>query len=139
MQFTDRYGGKSPSWLRGCHSQCEATGWVPVYNPIGDDDADIERVLEYDDIDPRFLMAWEAAEKIKPSNDGWHFVECPDCHGTGRVPWYVSIERIPSWFTNGLKVFRELLRHRSPGTNSWAHAWLCAKCAWLYDLLRLRN
>jgi len=31
IEFTDRYGSGSrpPSWLRGCHGDCEATGWVP--------------------------------------------------------------------------------------------------------------
>lgn len=28
VEFTDRYGGQAPSWLRGCHAGCEATGWL---------------------------------------------------------------------------------------------------------------
>ena len=30
IEFTDRYGGNPPSWLRGCHDDCEAMGYVPV-------------------------------------------------------------------------------------------------------------
>ena len=30
VEFTDRYGGHAPSWLRGCHGDCEAMGWVPL-------------------------------------------------------------------------------------------------------------
>lgn len=29
IEFTDRYGGRAPSWLRSCHGDCEATGVVP--------------------------------------------------------------------------------------------------------------
>ena len=31
VEFTDRYGSAGPpSWLRGCHGDCEATGWIPA-------------------------------------------------------------------------------------------------------------
>ena len=30
IEFTDRYGGNPPSWLRGCHGHCEAMGYYPV-------------------------------------------------------------------------------------------------------------
>lgn len=52
-----------------CKGQCEGTGWVPVHR---------------DDPDPIFRKAWEEAEKENPSDDGWHFVKCPDCGGSGR-------------------------------------------------------
>lgn len=29
IEFTDRYGGNPPSWLRGCHGPCEAMGYYP--------------------------------------------------------------------------------------------------------------
>lgn len=38
LEFTDRYGGHPPSWLRGCLDQCEATGWVPEQNDAGEYD-----------------------------------------------------------------------------------------------------
>ena len=31
VEFIDRYGSAGPpSWLRGCHGDCEATGWIPA-------------------------------------------------------------------------------------------------------------
>lgn len=30
LVFTDRYGGRTPSWFRSCHGECEAMGEYPV-------------------------------------------------------------------------------------------------------------
>jgi hypothetical protein len=50
-----------------CLGQCEGTGIVPVAK---------------DDPEEPFHTLWLAAEAKKPSDDGWHFVVCPDCNGT---------------------------------------------------------
>jgi hypothetical protein len=72
FEFTDRYQAldipyPNPSTI--CKGQCEGTGWVPVSK---------------DDPDEVFHPLWLEAEKLDPSDDGWHFVKCPDCNGTGK-------------------------------------------------------
>jgi len=74
MQFTDRYqalGMPYPHPDTMCKGQCEGTGWVPV---------------NADETDPVFRGLWQEAEAESPSDDGWHFVQCPDCGGTGKKP-----------------------------------------------------
>lgn len=72
FEFTDRYqalGIPYPDPETVCHGQCEGTGWVPV---------------NQDDEDETFRVLWAEAEKKKPTEDGYHFVECPECDGTGK-------------------------------------------------------
>lgn len=72
--FTDRYqalGIPYPPPETMCKGECEGTGYVPIHE---------------DDHDPKFRPLWEQAEAKKPNADGWHFVVCPDCNGTGLVP-----------------------------------------------------
>jgi hypothetical protein len=71
---TDRYdalGMAPPDPATMCHGQCEGTGFVPVHpDMVGD-------------IDPRLVQLWDDAEAEDHSLDGWHFVVCPDCGGSG--------------------------------------------------------
>ena len=72
VAFTDRYealGVSYPDPETMCRGECEGTGWVPV---------------KKDDKDTTFRALWEAAEKESPTDDGWHFVRCPVCAGTGK-------------------------------------------------------
>ena len=62
----DALGMALPDPETMCHGECEGTGWVPVK-------AD----------DERYATAWAEAEAAKPTDDGWHFVKCLDCNGTG--------------------------------------------------------
>jgi len=74
MEFTDRYralGIDYPDPKAMCKGQCEGTGWVPTDK---DKPGTIWRKL------------WEEAEAKCPSDDGYHFVKCPDCNGTGLDP-----------------------------------------------------
>ena len=69
-EFTSRYGdGPMPDPSTICPGQCEGMGRVPVKS---------------DDPDEEFRQLWAEAEKESPADDGWHFVVCPVCHGTGR-------------------------------------------------------
>ena len=75
LVFTDRYqalGMDYPDPKTMCGGQCEGTGWVPVAK---------------DDTEEPWRSLWAAAH-AKPHEepcDGWHFVKCPDCGGTGKV------------------------------------------------------
>ena len=89
-----------------------------------------------DTADDELRGLWCAAELRSPSEDGWHFVPCSKCGGTGRVSWLRSILRIPRWFWAGLKFIRHY-PGRAPGMSRLSHFWLLVKCAWLYDLARL--
>lgn len=104
IQFTDRYqalGIPYPNPKTMCKGQCEGTGWVPVFGQVDNVDG-----LLYMDTkeDPRLIALWRDAHekahtmkaRIKDAIlhkdirllfkkcDGWHFVKCPDCNGTGK-------------------------------------------------------
>lgn len=71
IEVFSRYGrgvvGPDPETM--CDGQCEGMGRVPV---------------AADDEDPVFALLWAKAEKEKGASDnGYHFVECPTCGGTG--------------------------------------------------------
>ena len=71
--MSDRYtalGMPEPDLQTMCPAQCEGTGWVPVFK---NDKKEPWRTL------------WLAAEKERTSDDGWHFVKCPTCRGTGKL------------------------------------------------------
>ena len=71
FEFTDRYrvlGIPYPNPETMCKGQCEGTGLVPIKKDMNEEP---------------FLSLWLEAEKEEPSEDGWHFVICPNCNGTG--------------------------------------------------------
>jgi hypothetical protein len=138
VEFTSRYGPSGPpSWLRGCFDQCEAMGWYPVCahepdNPNGC------RLLEMPT-----LSAYEAAEVAqriadgKRQADGWYFLRCPSCHGTGRVSWFVTLGRIPRWLWRGVGIcwkFRPSAPMHVPEWSWWRRIWIAFKIAFLVDL-----
>ena len=72
-----------------CPGECEGTGWVPIPAPTQyqekyerGDGKDLRIDPNPGDAEP-WKSLWEAAEKKKATDDGWHFVECPQCDGTG--------------------------------------------------------
>ncbi len=70
VAIVDRYSALCLAVPRNpCKGHCEGTGWIPVKRD------DRSRVL---------AALWLAAEKKKPAADGWHFVKCPKCNGTGK-------------------------------------------------------
>ena len=112
IEFTSRYGAAGPpSWLRGCFAKCEAMGWYPTQDrPEG-------RALEA---------------------DGWYFVKCENCGGTGRCSWLTTITRVPGWFVRGVRWCWTM----GPSSTAWRghpaswtrRAWLTVKIAFLCDL-----
>jgi len=112
IDFVDRYGPAGPpSLLRGCHhGDCEATGFVPTHT----------RPLN-----------------VPIESDGWYFVRCADCHGTGRCSWRTTCARIPRWFWRGVKwcwTHGPSSDMHRPEWSYWRRARLTAKVAFLYDL-----
>jgi hypothetical protein len=69
IEFTDRYGGQYPNVGTCCDGMCEGTGIIPV---------------DKDDMEEPYRSLWLKAEEKDPTEDGWHFVECPDCKGSGK-------------------------------------------------------
>ena len=77
IEFTDWYkatGTPYPDPKTMCKGQCEGMGWVPVHK----DDLNDAEGLWHD--------LWLEAEKKKPTDDRYHFVQCPRCKGTRLEP-----------------------------------------------------
>ena len=71
MIFTDRYkalGLPYPDPQTMCQGPCEGTGCYPEDDPV----------------DPAWQV--EHAKEHEEPCDGWHFLRCPDCNGTGLAP-----------------------------------------------------
>lgn len=72
VKVIDRYsalGIERPNPKTVCMGPCEGTGIVPV---------------QADHANPPFRQLWQEAEDKEPSEDGWHFVTCNACEGSGK-------------------------------------------------------
>lgn len=127
VEFSDRYGERMPSWLRGCHGDCEAMGWVPI---------------KHGEAREPWASLWRAAEAEEPSDDGYHFVRCPQCSGTGRVSVFTSITRIPVWAFRAARQTWQFTRNPDyfVGDQGFLRrlSFSLYVCFWL-DIARLRN
>jgi hypothetical protein len=88
IQATDRYDGfgiPRPDPDTVCQGQCEGTGVVPVFVYEGESAVDYP-VKTTSETDPALLLAWHEAEKENRTDDGYHFVTCPECTGSGVRP-----------------------------------------------------
>ncbi len=80
LNYVDRYTGiPYPDPATVCKGECEGIGFVPIQGGPSRSGLMVEGNLE----EP-WRSLWLEAEKKKPSDDGWHFVTCPECKGTGR-------------------------------------------------------
>lgn len=90
MEFTDRYealGIGYPDTTTVCKGRCEGCGVYPVFDARGRKAkqaamTDVFPVTTPSDAD---RLAWtdEHFSVGEHDCDGWHFVKCPDCHGSG--------------------------------------------------------
>jgi hypothetical protein len=109
IEFTDRYGGNPPSWLRVCGGPCEGLG-VYVEPTRRDEDGSINVDTE------------------------WAFKLCPDCGGSGNRSWFRTLLRIPAWVVKGIPfTFIEAPKF-DPHTPRYRMWWMGFKCAYLVDL-----
>ena len=138
IEFTDRYGGRTPSWLRACFNHCEGMGYVPIFSAECLSDVERKGRVTTESEHGKWLPAWRKAEAKEHASDGWHFVTCPDCHGSGRVPWYVSLVRIPKWLWRGCWLIWHAPDVR-PDWSWWKGFKLKVWAAWGADLEQLRN
>lgn len=124
VEFTDRYDGNPPSWLRGCFD-CAAMGCSPVK-------AHASPNCE--------LTEWQQTEvnrriaEGKQEADGWYFLQCHACGGSGRVSWLKTILRIPRWIKKGVVFTLRDAPRCSSHMSYIAAAALGFKCAFLVDL-----
>lgn len=73
--FTCRYGDNIndlPDKYTMCRGPCEGMGVFPLKSD--------------DQGEPGLRALWLEADAKEPSDNGWHFVKCPDCSGTGLRP-----------------------------------------------------
>ena len=74
-----------------CQGQCEGTGVFPQYNREADARAagqhgHASMAADSDMGNPTIAAAWHLThlEAGPHECDGWHFIQCPDCGGTGK-------------------------------------------------------
>jgi len=101
IMLTDRYaatGRPYPEPSTVCLGQCEGMGCVPhkdnpeeggIFQQLWEEEhAEAHKIttrirnawrFEFLPLGSRFAILWERC-------DGWHFVKCPDCGGTGKRP-----------------------------------------------------
>jgi len=137
IEFTDRYGGRPPSWLRSCHGDCEAMGYVPIPFYEGAARENDMRVVVVD-LTAQDIEDWRTAHTAAGEHecDDWHFVKCRACNGTGRVSWLVTVARIPRWIVKGVR-FLPFAMSKEIAPEGWTwrkRAWVAVKAAWLCDL-----
>lgn len=136
IEFTDRYGGNAPSWLRGCF-ECEAMGCSP--EKLHDPDRPGVSGIAGTDCGP-----WDKEGKKdyaaylqrggERQADGWYFIPCHRCKGSGRANWLRTLARIPRWLWKGLRFTFIHAPAASSHMTYWSAAWLGFKCAYLVDL-----
>ena len=85
MEYNDRYsvmgiGRPDPETM--CSGQCEGTGLIPVW--MTTPGARMDCRPDESETDETLKNLWLEAEKKEKTNDGYHFVKCPDCGGSGK-------------------------------------------------------
>ncbi|WP_329217230.1 hypothetical protein [Streptomyces microflavus] len=115
VQFTDRYealGIQRPSLLTICRGQCEGVGFAPVFidTPAAAERRGPDGVRSQDEADPELVALWREAEAASPSDDGWHFVTCPQCKGTGkRQGRFPKLRNLPNDLYSRWRFFRSCI------------------------------
>jgi hypothetical protein len=77
LKFTSRYDVFGPP--NGCKGQCEGTGFIPHSEPCEANAKQSVRAAVTQDEPPIYRVLWYLAEAKAATDDGWHFIPCPDC------------------------------------------------------------
>lgn len=95
FEFTDRYqalGIPRPDPGTVCLGHCEGTGFVPIKDGAPESGAVFDRLWHEAHARScslrgrlRQLLALSPRRAFQRC-DGWHFVVCPDCGGSGKRP-----------------------------------------------------
>lgn len=99
IEVSDRYtalGIGHPDPETVCQGQCEGTGYVPIdgcdFDPplCGGCEGKCRSTVKEDEV---WREPWLQAEVENPNKpgDSYHFVKCPDCGGTGKLPGLGSV------------------------------------------------
>ncbi len=90
IEFTDRYkamGIPYPDPKTMCKGHCEGTGVYPMFILVQHPKSDLVNLpsREYAEEEKQFWI--EEHQRCKGTNncDGWHFIKCSDCNGTGHA------------------------------------------------------
>lgn len=89
MSGVDRYSAAGidyPDPKTVCGGECEGMGVVPVFMNravIDHKHNCLNCISEGSEKDPALIRLWVEAEKKEKSDDGYHFVKCPICGGSG--------------------------------------------------------
>ena len=90
MEITSRYealGIPLPDPKTMCKGDCEGTGWYPTQSrgkktlPVYVTKGSVRDWILWDEAHNRGNFVKRLWHKYRC--DGWHFVKCPDCNGTG--------------------------------------------------------
>lgn len=90
IEFTDRYDGDPrgrPTFFTGCHAGCMAMGFVPTK----------QRWFAH-----RGALTYVG--DLPPDEDGFRWVRCPGCGGTGRVAWWRNLPHLGEWLWRGVRL-----------------------------------
>lgn len=113
IEFVDRYTDDPrgrPTTFNACRGGCEAMGFYPTQTP-------------------------QPGEE--PDEDGWWWVTCAACQGSGRVPLWRGLLRVPGWLWKGAKFVWDVRMFNYPppdGVTMAANMWMAFKCAFMVDL-----
>ena len=87
FEATSRYGTSLPDPQTVCTGPCEGMGCFPLYNPDLDKrTGNVLRPAKPESLNGTLLALWMTSHEYRGPHicDGYHFVTCPDCGGTGK-------------------------------------------------------
>lgn len=117
-------------------------GWVPIPHYIDPPTENELRVI-VEDSSPQDEADWLVAHAAAGEHvcDGWHFIKCRECHGSGRVSWLRAIARVPRWLVKGARFIPEGMDRSKwwEGASFWQRLRVTLYAAWGADLKALRR